>query len=200
MWLKFFFVSLIILAVSAAYVVGRTHSPPTTATVSGLSPQIESPALQRTVINNPSLPITDNRKNTSTLSEPTPVVAPVTETASPIAATSTEIEHVAAEQPTSQTQQQEILARELEFFEDPSDNSGARDQFIDFFVMREVPGVDLHYVECKDKMCRLELTPANSQAAENFLDNIGTPPFDKGGFYYINQADRSLVLFSNLAD
>lgn len=67
----------------------------------------------------------------------------------------------------------------------------------DFFDDEPVAGLSLNHLECRTSTCRIELEVDSEGARDAFLDAVGMPPFDKGGFHYTTEDQRGFIVFTN---
>ncbi|MCO7223168.1 hypothetical protein [Pleionea sp. CnH1-48] len=99
------------------------------------------------------------------------------------------------EQDNASTEEAIIDQYESDFAQQEGDNIYAWQEIQSYFFDKDIPGVAFKYLECRQRSCRLELQIDDLDSRERFLENMGLPPFNQGGFYYTN--DQSLIVFTN---
>ncbi|HYP76716.1 MAG TPA: hypothetical protein VER12_12200 [Polyangiaceae bacterium] len=65
-----------------------------------------------------------------------------------------------------------------------------------FFASVPTKGVRLEKAECRESLCRIRVHFDDRGARTQFLTNIGSPPFDHGGFYRSDEATGALTLYT----
>lgn len=65
-----------------------------------------------------------------------------------------------------------------------------------FFGTDAAPGALLERVECHESMCRMRIQFQNPAAHQRFMINLGSPPFDHGGFHRTDETSGALTLYT----
>jgi hypothetical protein len=66
-----------------------------------------------------------------------------------------------------------------------------------FFDAESAKGAHLEKAECRESMCRMRLRFDDSSTRSHFLTNLGSPPFDHGGFYRIDEDTGAFMLYTS---
>jgi hypothetical protein len=101
---------------------------------------------------------------------------------------------------TKQTDLSQIKAsHENAFYQQSTDTAWSQEEtdiLRGYFSSEPVNGLSLSQLECRAATCRMELNLDTKDAQENFLNIVGLPPFDKGGFHYITEDKLRLIVFT----
>lgn len=65
-----------------------------------------------------------------------------------------------------------------------------------FFGTDAAPGALLERVECHESMCRMRIQFQDPTAHQRFMVNLGSPPFDHGGFHRTDETTGALTLYT----
>jgi hypothetical protein len=79
------------------------------------------------------------------------------------------------------------------------DTNWARDEersVVGFFGSEANRGAHLDKVECRESMCRILVRFDDPGARSGFIAQMGSPPFDHGGFYRTDEATGDVTLFT----
>jgi hypothetical protein len=67
---------------------------------------------------------------------------------------------------------------------------------VGFFDTDAAQGARLERVECRESMCRMRIQFQDPAAHQRFLVNLGSPPFDHGGFHRTDETSGALTLYT----
>lgn len=79
------------------------------------------------------------------------------------------------------------------------DAGWARDEeraIVGFFGTDAAQGARLERVECHESMCRMQIQFQDPAAHQRFMVNLGSPPFDHGGFHRTDETTGALTLYT----
>lgn len=67
---------------------------------------------------------------------------------------------------------------------------------VGFFGTDAAQGARLERVECHESMCRMRIQFQDPAAQQRFMVNLGSPPFDHGGFHRTDETSGALTLYT----
>ena len=67
---------------------------------------------------------------------------------------------------------------------------------VGFFDTDAAQGARLERVECHESMCRMRIQFQDPAAHQRFMTNLGSPPFDHGGFHRTDETTGALILYT----
>jgi hypothetical protein len=73
---------------------------------------------------------------------------------------------------------------------------GEENAVVAFFATDSAKGAHLEKAECRESMSRIRVRFDDSSAHAHFLTNMGSPPFDHGGFYRTDEATGAFTLYT----
>lgn len=65
-----------------------------------------------------------------------------------------------------------------------------------FFGTDAAQGARLERAECHESMCRMRIQFQDPAAHQRFMVNLGSPPFDHGGFHRTDETSGALTLYT----
>jgi hypothetical protein len=67
---------------------------------------------------------------------------------------------------------------------------------VGFFDTDAAQGARLERVECHESMCRMRIQFQDPAAHQRFMVNLGSPPFNHGGFHRTDETSGALTLYT----